>query len=88
MCYIRLCVCISDLFSDDSSVANCCLYLGLNDYPIIVTEQLKEMFKDKNLFFDYAAKLLSSANSGANHLFLATLIGAKWQEVMKTDPGS
>ena len=45
------------------------------------------MFKDKNLFFDYAAKLLSSANSGANHLFLATLIGAKWHEV-KTAPGS
>ena len=50
MRYIRLCVCISDLFSD--------------------------------------AKLLSSANPGANDLFLATLIGAKWQEVMKTDPGS
>ena len=70
------------------SVKNCCLYLGLSDYPIIVTEQLKERFKDKNLSFYFAGQLLSSANPGANHLFIATLIGEKWQEVMKTAPGS
>ena len=64
-----------------TSVKNCCLYLGLSDYPVMVTEQLKERFKDKNLFFQFAGQLLSSANSGANHLFLAALIGAKWQEV-------
>ena len=70
-----------------TSVNNCCLYLGLSDYPIIVTEQLKERLKDKNLFFAYVGQLLSSANPGANHLFLTTLIGAKWHEV-KTAPGS
>ena len=71
-----------------TSVKNCCLYLGLSDYPIIVTEQLKERFKDKNLFFEYAGQLLSSANPGVNHLFLTTLIGAKWQEGMKAASGS
>ena len=83
-CVISGCVCVFQIyFQMIPSVKNCCLYLGLSDYPIIVTEQLKEMFKDKNLFFAYVGQLLSSANPGANHLFLATLIGAKWQEVMK-----
>ena len=66
------------------SVKNCCLYLGLRDYPIMGTEQLKERFKNKSDFF----QLLYLANPGANYHFLATLIGAKWHEVLKAAPGS
>lgn len=44
------------------TVEECCLYLELQDYPIIVTKELKEKFQNKDLFDEYALPLLKIAN--------------------------
>ena len=65
------------------------MYLELKDYPIVVNEGLKEKFKDKKVFDDYALPLLKTANPNAHPLTLSTLIRAKWFEVMNTEtPGA
>ena len=63
----------------------CCQFLELNDYPIVVNEDLKEKFKDKSVFDEYALPLLKSANPTAHPLTLSTLLRAKWFEVMNTE---
>ena len=67
------------------TVEQCCQYLELTDYPIVVNEDLKEKFKDKKVFDDYALPLLKSANPTAHPLTLSTLMRAKWFEVMNTE---
>ena len=67
------------------TVEQCCQYLELTDYPIVVNEELKEKFKDKKVFDDYALPLLKSANPTAHPLTLSTLMRAKWFEVMNTE---
>jgi len=67
------------------TVEQCCQYLELKDYPIVVNEDLKEKFKDKKVFDDYALPLLKSANPSAHPLTLSTLMRAKWFEVMNTE---
>ena len=67
------------------TVEQCRQYLGLRDYPILVNNTLKERFKDKRQFDNYATPLLRIANPGAHPLLLSTLLRAKWFEVMNTE---
>ena len=69
------------------TVEQCCQYLELRDYPIQVNPTLKERFKDKRKFDDYATPLLKVVNPRAHPLILSTLLRAKWFEVMKTETG-
>ena len=69
------------------TLKQCCQYLGLRDYPILVSENQKERFKDQRQFDDYATPLLKIANPAAHPLVLATLLRAKWFEVMNTQTG-
>ena len=67
------------------TVEQCCLYLELQDYPIIVTKELQEKFQNKDVFDEYALPLLKIANPRAHPLTLKTLLSAKWYEVMNTE---
>ena len=67
------------------TVEQCCLYLELQDYPIIVTKELQEKFQKKDVFDEYALHLLKIANPRAHPLTLMTLLKAKWFEVMNTE---
>ena len=69
------------------TVEQCCQYLGLRDYPILVNQTLKERFKDKRKFDVFATPLLKIANPRAHPLILSTLLRAKWYEVMNTETG-
>ena len=40
----------------------CCQFLELKDYPIVVNEELKEQWKNKQVFDSYALPLLKLAN--------------------------
>ena len=66
------------------TVEQCCRYLELKDYPIVVNKKLKEKFRDKKVFEDYAIKLFKTVKPDAHPLHLQTLIQVKWCEVMKT----
>ena len=63
----------------------CCQFLELKDYPIVVNEELKEQWKNKQVFDSYALPLLKLANPSAHPLTLSTLLRAKWFEVMNTE---
>ena len=67
------------------TVEQCCQYLQLRDYPILVNQTLKERFKDKRRFDEYATPLLRIANPRAHPLILHTLLRAKWFEAMNTE---
>ena len=51
----------------------------------MVNEELKEQWKNKQVFDSYALPLLQLANPSAHPLTLATLLRAKWFEVMNTE---
>ena len=69
------------------TVEQCCQYLQLRDYPILVNPTLEERFQDQRKFAEYATPLLKVANPRANPLILSTLLRAKWFEVMNTETG-
>jgi len=66
------------------TVDQVCKFLEMKDYPIPVTEGLKESFKNKQIFNDYATPLFRRVNPKAHPLVLETLVKAKWFEVMNT----
>ena len=72
-------------FPTQVTVQQCCTFFQLRDYPIIVNQNLKERFKDKKQFDKFAIPLLGNANPTAHPLILATLLRAKWFEVMNTE---
>ena len=51
----------------------------------MVNEELKERFKDKRVFDEFALPLLKISNPTAHPLTLSTLLRAKWFEVMNTE---
>ena len=51
----------------------------------MVNEDLKERFKDKRVFDEFALPLLKISNPTAHPLTLSTLLRAKWFEVMNTE---
>ena len=74
-------------YPTQATVEQVCTFLKLIDYPILVTEQLKLRYQDKQAFFDYALPLLRGVNPRAHPLILRTLVQAKWFEVMNTLTG-
>ena len=72
-------------YPNQVTVEQCCLYLELKDYPILVNTELQEKFKNKAVFDEYALPLLKTANPSAHPLTLSTLLRAKWFEVMNTE---
>ena len=68
------------------SVNHTCKFLGLNDYPVIETQN-KERWSDEDSFIRYVLPLLASVNPGSSMLKLATLVKAKWFEVMERKEG-
>ena len=70
------------------TVEQCCLYLELKDYPIVFNKELKEKFKDKKAFHEYAIKLFKTVDPEAHPLHLQTLNKVKWSEFMKTVAGT
>lgn len=72
-------------YPNQVTVEQCCLFLELKDYPIVVTKELQEKFQDKAVFDAYALPLLKMANPSAHPLTLSTLLRAKWFEVMNTE---
>lgn len=66
------------------TVDQVCKFLEMNDYPIPVTDTLKESWKNKEAFNDYATPLFRRVNPKAHPLVLDTLVRAKWFEVMNT----
>ena len=64
------------------TVKQVCQYLELNDYPIPMNEFLRKKFEDYKAFDDYARPLFRQTNPCAHPLTLATLLKAKWFEVL------
>jgi len=71
-------------YKNQVTVEQVCQFLEMVDYPIAMNEVLKEKFKDKQAFDDYARPLFQKVNPNAHPLTLMTLIKAKWFEVMNT----
>lgn len=72
-------------YPNQVTVEQCCLFLELKDYPIVVNKELQEKFQNKAVFDEYALPLLKMANPTAHPLTLSTLLRAKWFEVMNTE---
>ena len=72
-------------YPNQVTVEQCCLFLELKDYPIVVNKELQEKFQNKAVFDEYALPLLKMANPSAHPLTLSTLLKAKWFEVMNTE---
>lgn len=72
-------------YPNQVTVEQCCLFLELQDYPIVVTKELQEKFQNKDVFDEFALPLLKIANPSAHPLTLSTLLKAKWFEVMNTE---
>ena len=72
-------------YPNQVTVEQCCLFLELQDYPIVVTKELQEKFQNKDVFDEFALPLLKIANPSAHPLTLTTLLKAKWFEVMNTE---
>jgi len=71
-------------YKNQVTVEQVCQFLEMVDYPIAMNESLKEKFKDKDVFDEYARPLFTKVNPNAHPLTLMTLIKAKWFEVMNT----
>lgn len=67
------------------TVEQVCQYLEMVDYPIVMNEDLKKRFQDKQVFEDFATPLFRKVNPDAHPLTLKTLVKAKWFEVMNTN---
>jgi len=66
------------------TVEQVCQYLEMVDYPIVMNEDLRKRFQDKQAFDDFATPLFRKVNPDAHPLTLKTLVKAKWFEVMNT----
>lgn len=66
------------------TVEQVCTFLEMKDYPIPVTKELKESFKDVKVFEEFAIPLFRRVNPKAHPLVLQTLLRSKWFEVMNT----
>merc|ERR1712156_673200 len=58
-------------YTTQVNVEQCCQFLELKDYPIVVNEELKEQWKNKQVFDSYALPLLQLATPSAPPLTLS-----------------
>lgn len=64
------------------SVGQVCRFLGVQDYPIVVTDHNRQMFRNYANFESYYLPLVATINPRSDPLKLKTLCGAKWREVV------
>ena len=68
------------------SVSDVCHFFNMSDYPIPVTDEMRESFQDYSRFETFCVPLLATVNPFSDPLKLKTLCHAKWREVLASDP--
>ena len=68
------------------SVSEVCHFLNMSDYPIPVTDEMRESFKDYSRFEEFCVPLLATVNPFSGPLTIKTLCRAKWREVLASEP--
>ena len=64
------------------SVSQVCRFLKMNDYPVPLTEQNRNFFKEYQNFENFYLPLIASVNPTCDPLKLKTLSMAKWREIV------
>ena len=57
----------------------------MSDYPIPVTDEMKESFQDYSRFEAFCVPLLATVNPFSDPLKIKTLCRAKWREVLASE---
>ena len=67
------------------TISDICRFLNVVDYPLIITDQMKERFQDFSSFVNFYAPLLACVNPGSDPLLIKTFCQAKWREEIRVD---
>ena len=67
------------------SVNEVCRFFNMSDYPIPVTDEMKESFQDYSRFEAFCVPLLATVNPFSDPLKIKTLCRAKWREVLSSE---
>ena len=69
------------------TVNGICHFYNMVDYPLLVTDQLKERFQDFSSFENFYAPLLASVNPSSDPMRIKTFCRAKWREGLTSEVG-
>ena len=64
------------------SVNQICRFFNMVDYPLPITDRMRNMFQDFSKFERFYAPLLASVNPVSDPLKIKTLCSAKWREAI------
>ena len=64
------------------TVGQVCRYLGLKEYPVIVTERSKRLWAELAQFEKFYLPLVAISNPGKDPHAMKTLVQAKWNQII------
>ena len=70
------------------TVNHTCRFFNMVDYPLLVTDQMKETMKDFSSFKTFYSPLLASVNPVSDPLKIKTFCRAKWREGIISEAGA
>ena len=70
------------------TVAQICRFFNMVDYPLLITEKMKERFQDFSSFEMFYVPLLVSVNPVSDPLKIKTFCRAKWREALTSEVGA
>lgn len=70
------------------TVAQICRFFNMVDYPLPITDKMKERFQDISSFETFYIPLLASVNPVSDPLKIKTFCRAKWREMLTSEAGA